>query len=133
MCIRDSDSSERICGLKSRCFIRCLAATYSFRFLNGRPCDTRRGRYGEQESQKPERKMGLATPRTSFECEIADGLAHVILSRPDRGNPIDGDFCREFSLGMAELSERDDVRAVLMSARGKLFSVGGDLVALGGQ
>jgi 2-(1,2-epoxy-1,2-dihydrophenyl)acetyl-CoA isomerase len=77
--------------------------------------------------------MGLVTPTTSFECEIADGLAHVILNHPDRGNPIDGDFCREFSLGMAEMSERDDVRAVLLSARGKLFSVGGDLVALGGQ
>lgn len=78
-------------------------------------------------------KMNLATPITSFECEIVDGLAHVILNRPDRGNPIDGDFCREFSLGMAEMSERDDVRAVLLSARGKLFSVGGDLVALAGQ
>jgi len=77
--------------------------------------------------------MGLATPTTSFECEIADGLAHLILNRPDRGNPIDGTFCREFSLGMAEMSERDDVRAVLISARGKLFSVGGDLAALGGQ
>jgi 2-(1,2-epoxy-1,2-dihydrophenyl)acetyl-CoA isomerase len=77
--------------------------------------------------------MDLATPTTSFECEIEDGLAHVILNRPNRGNPIDGDFCREFSLGMSELSERDDVRAVLMSARGKLFSVGGDLGALGGQ
>jgi 2-(1,2-epoxy-1,2-dihydrophenyl)acetyl-CoA isomerase len=31
---------------------------------------------------------------------------------------------------MAELSERDDVRSVLISARGRLFSVGGDLVAL---
>jgi 2-(1,2-epoxy-1,2-dihydrophenyl)acetyl-CoA isomerase len=77
--------------------------------------------------------MGLATPITSFECEIADGLAHIILNRPDRGNPIDGEFCREFSLGMAELSERKDVRAVLISARGKLFSVGGDLAALGAQ
>ncbi|MGZ5875771.1 MAG: enoyl-CoA hydratase/isomerase family protein [Bradyrhizobium sp.] len=77
--------------------------------------------------------MGLATPTTSFECEIADGLAHIILNRPDRGNPIDGEFCREFSLGMAELSERRDVRAVLISARGKLFSVGGDLAALGAQ
>ena len=73
--------------------------------------------------------MGLATPTTSFECEIAAGLAHVILNRPDRGNPVDGDFCREFSLAMSELSERDDVRAVLISARGKLFSVGGDIVA----
>src|ERR1700730_17436598 len=77
--------------------------------------------------------MGLATPTTSFECEIKDGLAHVILNRPNRGNPVDGDFCREFSLGMAEISERDDVRAVLISARGKLFSVGRALVALGGQ
>jgi 2-(1,2-epoxy-1,2-dihydrophenyl)acetyl-CoA isomerase len=77
--------------------------------------------------------MGLAIPATSFECGIEDGLAHIILNRPDRGNPIDGDFCREFSLGMAEISERDDVRAVLISARGKMFSVGGDLVALGGQ
>lgn len=77
--------------------------------------------------------MALAIPTKTFECEIADGLAHVILNRPERGNPIDGEFCREFSLGMAEISEHDDVRAVLMSARGKLFSVGGDLAALGGQ
>ena len=74
--------------------------------------------------------MGLATPTTSFECTISDGLAHIVLNQPDRGNPIDGDFCREFNLCMAELSERDDVRSVLISARGKLFSVGGDLVAL---
>jgi 2-(1,2-epoxy-1,2-dihydrophenyl)acetyl-CoA isomerase len=78
-------------------------------------------------------KMGLATSTTSFECEIADGLARIILNRPDRGNPIDGDFCREFNLAMAELSERDDVRALLVSARGRLFSVGGDLAALGAQ
>jgi 2-(1,2-epoxy-1,2-dihydrophenyl)acetyl-CoA isomerase len=77
--------------------------------------------------------MGLATPTTSFECEIENGLAHVILNQPEKGNPIDGDFCREFSLGMAEISERDDIRAVLITARGKFFSVGGDLGALGGQ
>jgi 2-(1,2-epoxy-1,2-dihydrophenyl)acetyl-CoA isomerase len=79
------------------------------------------------------KKMRLAIPTTSFECEIADGLAHIVLNRPDAGNPIDAIFCRQLSLGMAELSERDDVRAILISARGKLFSVGGDLVALGGQ
>jgi 2-(1,2-epoxy-1,2-dihydrophenyl)acetyl-CoA isomerase len=78
-------------------------------------------------------EMGLATPTTSFECEIADGLARIVLNRPHRGNPIDGEFCREFSLAMAELSERRDVRAVMISARGKLFSVGGDLAALGAQ
>src|SRR5258706_6311366 len=74
--------------------------------------------------------MGLANATNSFECRIDGGLAHIVLSQPDRGNPIDGDFCREFSLCMAELSERDDVRSVLISARGRLFSVGGDLAAL---
>jgi len=74
--------------------------------------------------------MGLAMATKSFECAIDGGLADIVLNQPDRGNPIDGDFCREFSLCMAELSERDDVRAVLISARGRLFSVGGDLAAL---
>ena len=77
--------------------------------------------------------MGLATSTTSFDCTIESGLAHIVLSQPDRGNPIDGEFCREFNVAMAELSERDDVRAVLMSARGRLFSVGGDLGALAGS
>jgi enoyl-CoA hydratase/carnithine racemase len=74
--------------------------------------------------------MGLAIATKTFECAIDGGLAHIVLSQPDRGNPIDGDFCREFNLCVAELSERDDVRSMLISARGRLFSVGGDLTAL---
>jgi 2-(1,2-epoxy-1,2-dihydrophenyl)acetyl-CoA isomerase len=71
----------------------------------------------------------LTTPTTSFLCDIVDGLAHIVLKQPDRGNPLDRAFCREFSLAMAELSKREDVRAVLISARGKMFSVGGDIAA----
>lgn len=74
--------------------------------------------------------MGLAFVTTSFDCTIDDGLAHIVLNQPERGNPIDGAFCREFALCIAELSERADVRAVLLSARGRLFSVGGDLTSL---
>src|SRR6516225_2775807 len=74
--------------------------------------------------------MGLATSTKSFDCTIDDGLAHVVLNQQERGNPIDGEFCREFGSCIAELSERDDVRAVLLSARGRLFSVGGDLMSL---
>jgi len=44
--------------------------------------------------------MGLAIATTSFECTIDGGLAHIVLNQPDRGNPIDGDFCREFGLCM---------------------------------
>ena len=74
--------------------------------------------------------MGLSIPTKTFECTIQDGLAHLVLGRAERGNPIDGEFCREFNLCIAELSERSDVRAVLLSARGRLFSVGGDLTSL---
>ncbi len=74
--------------------------------------------------------MGLAIPTRSFECSVDDSLVHIVLNQPDRGNPIDGDFCREFGLAIAELSERADARAVLLSARGRLFSVGGDLMSL---
>src|SRR5205809_939317 len=77
--------------------------------------------------------MHLAISTKSFQCTIDDGLAHIILDQPDRGNPIDGEFCREFSLCIAEISERADVRSVLISARGRLFSVGGDLMSLVGQ
>src|SRR2546422_2350587 len=65
----------------------------------------------------------------SVECTIAGGLARVVLNAPERGNPIDGVFCREIRDVAVELSERDDVRAVLLSARGKYFSVGGDIKA----
>ncbi len=75
-------------------------------------------------------EMGLAMATESFDCTIDDGLAQIVLNRPERGNPIDGEFCREFGMCIAELSERVDVRAVLLSARGRLFSVGGDLMSL---
>src|SRR5262245_16711770 len=74
--------------------------------------------------------MGLAVSTKTFECTVDDGLAHIVLNQPERGNPIDGDFCREFGLCISELRERDDVRAVLLSARGRLFSVGCDLISL---
>jgi 2-(1,2-epoxy-1,2-dihydrophenyl)acetyl-CoA isomerase len=68
-------------------------------------------------------------PLTSMECTVTGGLARVVLNQPDRGNPIDGAFCRELNALVTELSDRDDVRTVLFSARGKYFSVGGDIKA----
>jgi 2-(1,2-epoxy-1,2-dihydrophenyl)acetyl-CoA isomerase len=64
---------------------------------------------------------------TSIECTIADGLARVVLNAPKCGNPIDGTTCRELREHAVDLSEHDDVRAVLLSARGKYFSVRGDI------
>src|ERR1700704_553652 len=119
---------------RSRGFRSFLRKTGSARGRPFKPPRARKRKADRPEINKPEspgrNAMGLAIATTSFECTIDGGLAHIVLNQPDRGNPIDGDFCREFGLCMAELSERDDVRSVLISARGRLFSVGGDLAAL---
>lgn len=70
--------------------------------------------------------MSLDT-MTKIACTIDAGLARVVLNVPDRGNPIDGVFCREMKELAIALSERDDVRAVLLTANGRYFSVGGDI------
>jgi 2-(1,2-epoxy-1,2-dihydrophenyl)acetyl-CoA isomerase len=63
----------------------------------------------------------------SLTCTIHDGLAEVTLNQAERGNPIDGTFAREFRDLAIDLSNRRDVRAVLMLASGRFFSVGGDI------
>lgn len=60
-------------------------------------------------------------------CTVDDGLAHVTLIQADRGNPIDGDFCTDFRDLTIALTLDPEVRAVLIVAEGKFFSVGGDI------
>ncbi len=64
---------------------------------------------------------------TVFKYSVADGLARLVLAAPERGNPIDGTFCREIKDIAIDMSERRDVRCCLISAEGKAFSVGGDI------
>ncbi|MGQ0619599.1 MAG: enoyl-CoA hydratase/isomerase family protein [Panacagrimonas sp.] len=66
----------------------------------------------------------------SLTLDVSEGLARVTLNQPDTGNPIDGKFCVEW-LGLSnELAGRKDVRAVLITAKGRFFSVGGDISAM---
>lgn len=55
------------------------------------------------------------------------GLARLVFTQAERGNPIDGEFCREFCDAAILLSETPGVRAVLITAEGKAFSYGGDV------
>ncbi|MFE6157312.1 enoyl-CoA hydratase/isomerase family protein [Streptomyces sp. NPDC056486] len=55
-----------------------------------------------------------------------DGLAQVTLRRGDAGNAIDLEMARGL-LDAARACAREDVRAVLLTAEGKSFCVGGDL------
>lgn len=64
---------------------------------------------------------------SSIEVTFEDGLARVTLNQPERGNPMDGAFCRDMRRLAVDLTTRADLRAVLISARGRFFSVGGDI------
>ena len=61
---------------------------------------------------------------------IEDGIGHITLSQPSRGNPFDLKFNTEISSIAAEMHQNSDVRCVLLDADGKYFSVGADLKAL---
>ena len=59
--------------------------------------------------------------------EIDDGLAHLRLAAPERGNAIDPAWVEALGEAVGECERDGAVRAVLISARGPAFSVGGDL------
>jgi 2-(1,2-epoxy-1,2-dihydrophenyl)acetyl-CoA isomerase len=63
----------------------------------------------------------------TLRCTVEGGLARVTLTEAERGNPIDGPFCKDMCDLSVDLSTRPDVRAVLLTAEGRFFSVGGDI------
>ena len=58
---------------------------------------------------------------------LDNGLARVVLNKPDTGNAIDGEFCADMNRLSIELSSNPAVRAVLLTANGRFFSLGGDI------
>jgi 2-(1,2-epoxy-1,2-dihydrophenyl)acetyl-CoA isomerase len=63
----------------------------------------------------------------TIELAVQDGLARLVLNQPEQGNPFNAAFCAEWATVANELAGRRDVRAVLITARGRFFSVGGDI------
>lgn len=58
---------------------------------------------------------------------IDEGLARIVLARPEAGNAISLRLCRELRAAAEACAAEPAVRAVLLSAEGRAFCVGGDL------
>ena len=70
---------------------------------------------------------------TCFEITEAEGVAHVVLSRPDQLNTMIPEFWSELPEIVDELSDSGRVRVVVMSSTGKHFSAGMDLSVFTGN
>ena len=63
----------------------------------------------------------------TLELAVENGVAHIVLNRPNAANAIDLQMSKELLQVGIDLDERDDVRAVLVRSNGKMFCAGGDL------
>ncbi|KJS00786.1 MAG: hypothetical protein VR68_06880 [Peptococcaceae bacterium BRH_c4a] len=67
----------------------------------------------------------------SIQLEKDGAVAVVFLNRPESRNALNKELRAELRNVMADLAKDDDVRAVVITGRGKAFCAGGDLRAMG--
>jgi enoyl-CoA hydratase/carnithine racemase len=63
---------------------------------------------------------------TSFAFELTKSIATITLDRPKRLNALTFEIYRELAETFEQLDSRDDVRAVVITGRGRGFCSGGD-------
>ena len=70
-----------------------------------------------------------STKYKSFEVDISDHVANLVLSRPDELSTMSRDFWVELGDVLEEINKNSEVRVVVMSSTGKHFCAGMDLSA----
>jgi len=71
--------------------------------------------------------MPEASPYETLNCSVADGVAHIELSRPERLNALNKAMLLEINRAMDGAEADANVRAIVLSGAGKGFSSGFDL------
>ena len=62
--------------------------------------------------------------------EVADGVARVTFNRPEANNALDMAVAVAFERVIAEVEADPAARVVLLAGAGRMFSAGGDLMAM---
>lgn len=70
---------------------------------------------------------------TQVELDIEQGIATVVLSRPEVLNAITRAMLEELNVALEVISRDESVKVVVLTGAGKAFSAGVDLKALGGR
>jgi len=75
-----------------------------------------------------EKTISAATLRPrNFAWDVSDGVARIILNRPERKNPLTLESYRELTDTFLALQHVNDVHAVVISGAGENFCSGGDV------
>ena len=69
---------------------------------------------------------------TFFVCSVEDGIAHIEMNRPDKANSMSPDFWEDLPSLVDDMDHNPDIRAIVLSGRGKHFTGGMDLAAFQG-
>jgi enoyl-CoA hydratase len=78
--------------------------------------------------------MTHAAPKPEcFEVTIADHVAHVRLSRPEKLNAMSRAFWSELPVIVRDIDDNARARAIVISSTGKHFSAGMDLDVFAGN
>jgi enoyl-CoA hydratase/carnithine racemase len=78
--------------------------------------------------------MGAGSGSDELLVEVADGVATLVLNRPDRRNALSWSLVRSLRTALAELRERDEVRVVVVTGAGdRAFCAGADLEGMAGS
>jgi enoyl-CoA hydratase/carnithine racemase len=62
-----------------------------------------------------------------YECDAETGVAAITLNRPDRLNALTFEIYRELAATFRALDTEPDVRAIILTGRGRAFCTGGDV------
>jgi 2-(1,2-epoxy-1,2-dihydrophenyl)acetyl-CoA isomerase len=65
--------------------------------------------------------------------DVRENMAHITLNRPNAANSINEEMGKDLMHAALRCDEDPDIRAVLISGAGKIFSGGGDLKAFSAQ
>jgi 2-(1,2-epoxy-1,2-dihydrophenyl)acetyl-CoA isomerase len=71
--------------------------------------------------------MALSLEYETVELDVEDGVATVVMNRPDALNALNMQLKEELAAVWRVLLESRDVRAVLLTGAGRAFSTGGDI------
>jgi 2-(1,2-epoxy-1,2-dihydrophenyl)acetyl-CoA isomerase len=68
----------------------------------------------------------------TLQYEVAEGVCHITLDREKAANAIDLQMSKDLMNAALAAEASDDVRAVLIAAKGRMFCAGGDLSSFAG-